>query len=362
MSQSNVITVSSPGRICLFGEHQDYLGLPVVAAAINVRAVFRAVESGSPGLRINMPDTGGFIEIDTDKVQVYESKRDYLKSAVNILLREGFRFDTGYDIELKSDIPISKGCSSSSAMLVAWMGMLSRISDRGGILNLEDCARLAYVAEVKEFGEPGGMMDHFTSAIGGLVRIDTSGGIKVERLDHNFRGVFVLGDSMMKKDTTGVLGSVKTNALGGMEVINKVRSTDWEELDIETAAEILSGSKPGYRKVVTGNIENREITKRALSMFRSGDFDDGEFGEMLLREHRILSESLNISTDRIDDMVQASIDAGAWGAKVNGSGGGGCMFAYSDEDVCKKVAEAIESAGGRAIMVKIDSGIKEEAS
>ncbi|MCH1575403.1 MAG: galactokinase family protein, partial [Flavobacteriales bacterium] len=26
---------SAPGRLCLFGEHQDYLGLPVIAMAMN---------------------------------------------------------------------------------------------------------------------------------------------------------------------------------------------------------------------------------------------------------------------------------------------------------------------------------------
>ena len=29
--------VTTPGRICLFGEHQDYLGLPVIAMAISLR-------------------------------------------------------------------------------------------------------------------------------------------------------------------------------------------------------------------------------------------------------------------------------------------------------------------------------------
>ena len=29
--------ISTPGRICLFGEHQDYLGLPVIAMAISLR-------------------------------------------------------------------------------------------------------------------------------------------------------------------------------------------------------------------------------------------------------------------------------------------------------------------------------------
>ena len=28
--------VSTPGRICLFGEHQDYLSLPVVSMAISL--------------------------------------------------------------------------------------------------------------------------------------------------------------------------------------------------------------------------------------------------------------------------------------------------------------------------------------
>ena len=32
-----MIKISTPGRICLFGEHQDYLGLPVIAAAISRR-------------------------------------------------------------------------------------------------------------------------------------------------------------------------------------------------------------------------------------------------------------------------------------------------------------------------------------
>ncbi|MBT4369578.1 MAG: galactokinase family protein, partial [Candidatus Marinimicrobia bacterium] len=33
--------ISTPGRICLFGEHQDYLGLPVIAMGISLRAKIR---------------------------------------------------------------------------------------------------------------------------------------------------------------------------------------------------------------------------------------------------------------------------------------------------------------------------------
>ncbi len=37
------VYVSTPSRICLFGEHQDYLGLEVIASAIDLR--FSAVIS-----------------------------------------------------------------------------------------------------------------------------------------------------------------------------------------------------------------------------------------------------------------------------------------------------------------------------
>ncbi|HET6456856.1 MAG TPA: GHMP kinase, partial [Armatimonadota bacterium] len=57
--------------------------------------------------------------------------------------------------------------------------------------------------------------------------------------------------------------------------------------------------------------------------------------------------------------LEAALGAGALGGKINGSGGGGCMFAYAPgkEDA---VAEAIESAGGKAHRIKVDAGANAE--
>ena len=46
--------------------------------------------------------------------------------------------------------------------------------------------------------------------------------------------------------------------------------------------------------------------------------------------------------------------------KINGSGGGGCMFVYAPENT-QKVKEAIEKAGGTAYIVSIDDGIRIES-
>jgi len=50
-----MIRVSSPGRVCLFGEHQDYLGLDVIAAAINLRILLKDGEEGTAIFTLTYP-------------------------------------------------------------------------------------------------------------------------------------------------------------------------------------------------------------------------------------------------------------------------------------------------------------------
>ena len=41
------LRVSSPGRMCLLGEHQDYFGLAIIAAAIDLRITFAGTDRSS---------------------------------------------------------------------------------------------------------------------------------------------------------------------------------------------------------------------------------------------------------------------------------------------------------------------------
>ncbi len=56
-------------------------------------------------------------------------------------------------------------------------------------------------------------------------------------------------------------------------------------------------------------------------------------------------------------MIDSAMEAGAAGCKINGSGGGGCMFAYAPGNA-SAVADAIESVGGKAFLVNADEGTK----
>ena len=57
--------------------------------------------------------------------------------------------------------------------------------------------------------------------------------------------------------------------------------------------------------------------------------------------------------------MNAALAAGALGGKINGSGGGGCMFVYAPLHA-EEVAAAIAGEGGKSYIITVDSGTREE--
>ena len=106
--------------------------------------------------------------------------------------------------------------------------------------------------------------------------------------------------------------------------------------------------------LLTETLLNRDITSEGLDLLNE-DIDEIRLGDLLNRQHAILRDTLGVSTDKIETMLEAAIGAGAHGGKINGSGGGGCMFAYAP-DSAEEVASAIEEAGGKAYIVHVDKG------
>ena len=80
-------------------------------------------------------------------------------------------------------------------------------------------------------------------------------------------------------------------------------------------------------------------------------------GELLSEHHTILRDVLQVSTPKIESMIDAAMDAGALGGKINGSGGGGCMFAYAP-DQPEKLAEAVKKICGNTQIIHSDAGTK----
>ena len=61
-----------------------------------------------------------------------------------------------------------------------------------------------------------------------------------------------------------------------------------------------------------------------------------------------------ISTPQIDALVVAALAAGAWGAKVCGAGGGGCLVALAPVERRDHVAAALASGGAQVLDAALD--------
>ena len=95
------VTVSAPGRLCLFGEHQDFLGLSVIACAVDVHIQVSGTPRDDTRFVIDMPDLGTRDEFDAAEQVSYRGRRDYIRSATNVVSRNGVRYQCGFDCEIQ---------------------------------------------------------------------------------------------------------------------------------------------------------------------------------------------------------------------------------------------------------------------
>jgi len=385
------IRVSVPGRICLQGEHQDFLGLPVIAMAVdrcfNIKAWPRPdnkyvihmpdlatsaagtvdaradrnvcptdapASTGGAGIPA-CPDSAAHDEFVPSQPLTYRHHRDYLPSAVNVLKQRGLEFDRGYDFLFTSTIPVNAGCSSSSAMCVGWIKTLLALANDPAADDPKLVARLAHQAEVLEFHEPGGTMDHYTTSIGGLLYIETTDPIQVTPINPPFEmpfAGFVLGNTLEKKDTKATLRASRQAAEAGIAQLARripgfsLRTTPTAQIQAE-----LPHLATESADILLANVINRDLCQEAARILKTNPFDATRFGQLIDEHHAQLRDRLHISTPALERLIQAAHDAGAFGAKLNGSGGGGTMIAFApNRDT--QIAAAIGQAGGKAYVVR----------
>jgi galactokinase len=354
------VRISTPGRVCLFGEHQDYLHLPVIPAAISLRIAVEGETHNTDRIDISLPDIGKNISFSLREPIAYTEERDYFRSGVNVLRRAGYEFPLGFACTVHGEIPINAGTSSSSALTVSWINFLAHMSSRNRQLTPEDIAMYAVRAEVEEFGEPGGRMDQYSTAIGGVLSLSFHPEQSLERLSPPLK-TFVLGNSCQPKDTKRILARVK----GGVLAIAEKLSHQPEPLslfetrlgELDRWKKLLSADES---KLLRGTIRNRDITMEALGLLRTSPLNEDKLFALMNEHQAVLRDVLGISTPKIDRMLDAAMNAGARGGKINGSGGGGCMFVYAP-DGPEAVADAIHREGGEAYIVSIDEGTRREA-
>lgn len=352
------ITIKAPARICLFGDHQDYIGLPVIACTINRYITLSAIENNSKALNINMPDINDRRIIDLNKPLKPIAERDYFISVLNVLRRHDCIPTTGFDIEITGNIPVNAGLSSSSAIVVSWITFLLNAYGSSQPITQELIAHLAYSSEVLEYNEPGGLMDQYTISLGKTVFLDTVSG-DYTRINKNISSLIV-GESGVPKKTLSILKKLRGYAQDSISSVQKYKS-DFEirNASIEDYKTYEKYVPDDLRPIFYAALKNYTITKDAFDEFKKEIIDIGTIGSLMTQHHLVLKDILKITVPIIDTMIDGAMNAGALGAKIVGSGGGGCIVAITNPENEEKVIKGILKGGAKsAYKISISDGTK----
>ncbi|NHK32535.1 MAG: hypothetical protein FK730_14370 [Asgard group archaeon] len=353
MSKKDTYTYSAPGRVCLYGEHQDYLRLTVIPAAINLRTVLQITRNSSQTIRVNSQQLSQTDEFTTKKtLQLGNNEFDYLRAIILALYKEKIiESIPGFNITINSEIPIGSGLSSSAALLVSW---LTALNDQLSLsLSKIEIANLCFIAENEIMGINCGIMDQFSSSLGGIFSLNCNGPpYEIIPFQTSIEGL-IIGDTQIHRLANEPLTQLKTQLFNSIEKIKTKGSQDLTTLSSEDLADFMDILTSDEYKRLLGAVMIREITQEASIELKKNNQDLEKLGELLTRQQRILNENLRVSIPKLDKLIQVSIDAGALGGKLTGAGLGGCIVALAPGNE-STVAKAIEKTGGKAFICKID--------
>lgn len=344
---------SAPGRIEVLGNHVDYNGGPVLAAAIDRTTVVLADEPEPTldVLEIVLADTNRATPFRISPTELIDwrnsskSQRpaDFVRGAVAALMARDKRIGLARFV-VASSVPIGVGVSSSAALCVA----LSMALCREG-LEFEELVLIAQDAEHRA-GTPCGTMDQSTSVAGGMIRFDGSN-LGIRQLDPVLEGhAFLVIDSGVKRSLVNSSYprrvaecrqalTVVNDLLGSsFPSLASVRSSDLKQVEHIQGSNMDPTLFRRARHIVT-EVERVNKAESALSTW-----DWALFGRLMTESGRSSATDYDMSHPIVEDLVQRlSAVPGVCGVRMMGGGEGGSLIALIEPDDRGEIRERVLS-------------------
>jgi mevalonate kinase len=220
-------------------------------------------------------------------------------------------------ITTKSEFSSQFGFGSSSASTVCVIKALAGLS--GKKFSDKQIFDLAYQTVLDIQGKGSGF-DVAAAVYGGTLYFITGGKV-IKPLKINGLPLIV-GYSGIKADTVDLMNQVKEKAKKYPEIVENIYT------DISVLVDLAE------KKIVQKDWQST--------------------GE-LMNINQGLLESLGVSSSKLSAMIYAARDAGAYGVKLSGAGGGDCIIALAPTGKKKYVEKAIGAVGGKAIHVRTNA-------
>jgi D-glycero-alpha-D-manno-heptose-7-phosphate kinase len=324
-----IIRSKAPLRIGFGGGGTDVSPYPeerggaVLNSTIDKYAYCTLIERNDDSINVKSLDYDIVTNYHVNDELQYDGKLDLVKAAIKVL-----KVKNGFNLFLHSDAPPGSGLGTSSALVVALVGVFKHWLKLP--LTDYDTAELAYHIEREEAGIKGGKQDQYAATFGGFNFIEFLG-----------------------KTTVVNPLRIKTDTLSELEYRLMLCYTGGTRL----SAGIIEDQAKGYIQKKDDTVRALDETKKlAISMKNAlllGKLN--EFG-LLLHEGWYCKKrfSNKVTNARIDELYEVARQNGAIGGKLLGAGGGGYLLFLCEFDKRHIVAEKLEKAGGKIVSFAFD--------
>jgi len=355
------VAACAPGRVELLGNHTDYNGGLVMAAAIDrYTAVVgrpRPTRDGS----VYAVDFDGSHQFPLSNVARGEvgSWPNYVKGIV-WALQEALDSElaSGFEMAIAGGVPLGAGLSSSASLQAAIAFFLLQAGVAPGrdvaqyVGPHSDAARmdLAMVLRRSEnafVGVSSGLLDQFSSLFGKAdhaLFLDCQS-LEFDRLPLGNPGpAIVVCDSKTSRRLAD--GMYNRRFAECQAIVNHFRDRDGESVsllrdvslaDLEASWDDLD---PVARKRARHVLTENERVRQGVEALRSGDL--AGFGRLISASHASSRDDFENSSPALDALVEAAESApGFLGGKLSGAGWAGCTVNLVEADKAEAFAEAV---------------------
>lgn len=270
------------GKVILGGEHAVVYGCPALACAIPAGLSLRCQASAkSDLLELQIPSW----ELDRSLSATPGPTEDRLDAAIRAIFEHAQIEPWGHRIEGQAQLVAGAGLGSSAALCVA----LAKLA-LGPAASQQALYDLSMVGEAVFHGTPSGIDSHL-AVHGGFVRFTRGQAPETFELAAPLR-LWVISSQTPRQSA---------------QQVEKVRDRVQRHPGLAEPLWSLFGAQ----------VQSMQAHLLAQDL--------SALGEVMQMQHHLLS-SLGVSTDLLDGLCQAALQAGALGAKLTGAGGGGCVL------------------------------------
>lgn len=301
---------SAPGKVILFGEHFVVYGIKSILCSINKRVTVTAEKTNERKISINS-EIGKLVLEPNESISEINSPLKPFYYLANKAIKDQ---NIGLKIQIESEIPLGAGLGSSSACCVAGAAAIFKLF---GEISNEKILELAIEAEKTIYQNTSGA-DCTVSTYGGLMEYDKNNGFRKIEDEPNFQ--LVIANSNIEHSTETMVSRVKE-----FENKNKEKFHELSNLESNLVNDVLKLIKENKIK---------------------------EIGEKINQNQKFLEE-IGISNEQLEAMIKIGQKT-SYGAKITGSGGGGCIFALTNESNLDETIKEFVNKEYECFATKID--------